>query len=74
MDDPVWNAVSDDAKDLIAKLLTVDPTRRLKIDGVLEHPWMAERDASVRRQKLLGTVSKMRESTLAKHLPMLNVP
>lgn len=28
------------AKDLIAKLLVVDPTKRLTADAVLKHPWI----------------------------------
>jgi len=32
--------LSDDAKDLISKLLTVNPRLRLTIDEVLKHPWM----------------------------------
>lgn len=30
---------SDSAKDLIAKMLTVDPTKRLTIQGIISHPW-----------------------------------
>ena len=40
LDDPVWAIVSDDAKDFIAKLLCVDPSRRLTADQALAHPWM----------------------------------
>ncbi|KAF5627508.1 AUR kinase [Fusarium sp. NRRL 52700] len=32
--------VSDDATDLIKKLLVVDPKKRLPLDGVLQHPWV----------------------------------
>ena len=30
---------SDQAKDLIAKMMTVDPTKRITIDGIIVHPW-----------------------------------
>lgn len=36
----VWDAVSDDAKDLISKLLTVDPTKRLTAHQALKHKWI----------------------------------
>ena len=41
---PVWNNVSASGKDLISKLLTKDRTQRLKIDQVLEHPWIVGDD------------------------------
>jgi len=35
-----WALVSDNAKDLITGLLTVDPEKRLTISQVLRHPWL----------------------------------
>ncbi|TQD97886.1 hypothetical protein C1H46_016411 [Malus baccata] len=35
-----WPSISDEAKDLIKKMLTMDPRRRLTASQVLEHPWM----------------------------------
>ena len=37
---PYWDDISDLAKDLIKKLLTVDPQRRLDADGIMAHPWI----------------------------------
>ncbi|CAN0550470.1 unnamed protein product, partial [Ectocarpus sp. 12 AP-2014] len=39
-DPEYWNDVSSEAKDLIRKLLTVDPTRRLTAAEACEHPWL----------------------------------
>ncbi|KAI9254550.1 kinase-like domain-containing protein [Phascolomyces articulosus] len=39
---PWWDPVSDAAKDLITRLLCVDPNERYTIDQFLQHPWMAE--------------------------------
>lgn len=39
-DDPVWDHVSDDAKDLVARLLVVDASRRLSAGQALAHPWL----------------------------------
>jgi len=36
---PYWNDISVDAKDLIKKLLTVDPKQRITIEEAREHPW-----------------------------------
>lgn len=38
--DPVWSKVSDSAKDCIAKLLVVDPTKRLSASEALEHEFI----------------------------------
>jgi len=35
--------VSEDAKDLIRSLLSVDPLQRLTVDQTLNHPWLQER-------------------------------
>ena len=39
--DEFWSGVSESAKDLIRKMMCVDPATRLTIAGVLEHPWLA---------------------------------
>jgi serine/threonine protein kinase len=39
-DPEYWSAVSPQAKDLIQKLLVVDPAMRLTIDQLLEHEWL----------------------------------
>ncbi|XP_077097799.1 serine/threonine-protein kinase Chk2 isoform X2 [Siphateles boraxobius] len=35
-----WKKVSNEAKDLIKKLLVVDPQKRLSVEDALEHPWL----------------------------------
>ncbi|KAJ3085593.1 hypothetical protein HK102_014018 [Quaeritorhiza haematococci] len=40
-DDPKWEYISESAKDLISKLLVVDPDKRLDIEQTLNHPWIA---------------------------------
>jgi len=37
---PWWDEVSEQAKDLVRKCLTVDPGKRLTIDQFLAHPWL----------------------------------
>jgi calcium/calmodulin-dependent protein kinase I len=67
MDDPVWDEVSTEAKDLIMKLLVVDPEKRLTVEGVLEHPWMNPKHTGSRKD-LLKTMSKMKTSFKTKQL------
>ncbi|KAH3762409.1 protein kinase 1 [Pelomyxa schiedti] len=37
---PFWDPVSENAKDLIRKLLTVDPEKRITTEEALAHPWL----------------------------------
>ncbi|KAH1048703.1 hypothetical protein J1N35_039487 [Gossypium stocksii] len=37
-----WPSISESAKDLVRKMLTKDPKKRLTSAQVLEHPWMRE--------------------------------
>eukprot|EP00871_Galdieria_phlegrea_P002514 jgi/Galph1/3263/GphlegSOOS_G1922.1 len=41
-----WKDISKDAKDLIRKLLEVDPNKRLTVEQALEHPWMKSESIS----------------------------
>ena len=34
--------MSENAKNLVVKMLTKSPTHRISIESVLEHPWMLE--------------------------------
>ncbi|GMF43005.1 unnamed protein product [Phytophthora fragariaefolia] len=40
-DSPEWTNVSEEAKDLISRLLLVDASKRLTADEVLRHPWVS---------------------------------
>ncbi|ELT94418.1 hypothetical protein CAPTEDRAFT_229226 [Capitella teleta] len=39
-----WESVSSLAKDLVGKMLHVDPHQRITVQQVLKHPWVANRD------------------------------
>ncbi|EFJ36288.1 hypothetical protein SELMODRAFT_404155 [Selaginella moellendorffii] len=43
--------LSDEAEDLICGMLAVEPSERLTLDGVLEHPWIVENCSSKTIQK-----------------------
>lgn len=38
--EPEWDDVSEDAKDLVRKLLTYDPTKRISAGDALQHKWI----------------------------------
>ena len=62
-DDPVWQHVSDSAKDLIRRLLNLDPKQRPACARILADPWVTgEAKAPPRGQALLATKNKMRDS------------
>jgi serine/threonine protein kinase len=44
-DPKYWSGVSEDAKDLISGLLTVDVNKRLTADQVLAHRWITRTDS-----------------------------
>ncbi|CAO3652762.1 unnamed protein product [Mucor hiemalis] len=48
---PYWDGVSSEAKDLVTKLLTVDPEERATIDEAMEHPWMNINSADLNERK-----------------------
>eukprot|EP01016_Furgasonia_blochmanni_P007864 TRINITY_DN13157_c0_g1_i1.p1 TRINITY_DN13157_c0_g1~~TRINITY_DN13157_c0_g1_i1.p1 ORF type:complete len:501 (+),score=92.62 TRINITY_DN13157_c0_g1_i1:154-1656(+) len=55
-DDMVWDNISNDAKDLITKLLVVNPKRRISAAEAMEHPWFTnprEQNVLVLNPKLL---------------------
>ena len=59
---PYWDGISDMAKDLISKLLVVDPKKRLTAEEMLKHPWiMGEKTP---RKGLPEVSSKIREYNL----------
>ncbi|XP_015412742.1 PREDICTED: ribosomal protein S6 kinase alpha-1 isoform X3 [Myotis davidii] len=39
-----WDTVSETAKDLVSKMLHVDPHQRLTAKQVLQHPWITQKD------------------------------
>lgn len=36
-----WDTLSDNAKDLVKKMLVVDPLKRITITEIQQHPWLA---------------------------------
>ena len=54
---PFWDNVSEDAKDMISKLLVLNPSDRLNIHQVLEHPWMAN---SIQTKDITPALTELR--------------
>ncbi|KAM3172575.1 hypothetical protein ACTXT7_014248 [Hymenolepis weldensis] len=43
-----WSGVSESAKDLVSKLICVDPAKRITLEEAIMHPWL--NDASMRNE------------------------
>ncbi|XP_022622259.1 serine/threonine-protein kinase Chk2 isoform X1 [Seriola dumerili] len=48
-----WKHVSDQAKDVVRKLLVVDPSKRMTIEEALRHPWLQDRMMMETAHKLM---------------------
>lgn len=40
MEGPEWSTVSEEAKDLVRKILVADSKKRMTVDKALYHPWI----------------------------------
>uniref|UniRef100_A0A7E4VVL5 Peripheral plasma membrane protein CASK n=1 Tax=Panagrellus redivivus TaxID=6233 RepID=A0A7E4VVL5_PANRE len=64
---PPWNYISDEAKDLLTRLLTVDAERRFSAEETLRHCWISDKTVP-KRQHLNGTVENIRGFNLRRKL------
>ena len=55
-----WNDISADAKDLIRKLLTVDPLVRYTAEEALRHSWMSRSSGSLASKQLEATLQNLK--------------
>ncbi|KAM7449779.1 Calcium/calmodulin-dependent protein kinase type II subunit gamma [Porites harrisoni] len=58
---PEWDTVTDEAKELINTLLSVDASKRITASGALKHPWIVNRErvaSKVHRQETLDGLKK----------------
>ena len=64
-EDSTWKRVSDRAKDLISRLLVVDPDKRLSAAEAQEHPWFEETD--IGKESLIYTRGKLQKFLIQHH-------
>ncbi|XP_063711055.1 calcium/calmodulin-dependent protein kinase type II delta chain-like isoform X2 [Symsagittifera roscoffensis] len=58
---PEWDTVTDEAKNLINLMLTVNPRKRIKALDALKHPWICNRErvaSAVHRQETVECLKK----------------
>ncbi len=65
-----WSTVSDQAKDLIRRLLVVDPLKRYTVQEALSHPWIkSDSSLSSPPQVACSPVKQTRSSTVVAPSP-----
>ncbi|KAG5176968.1 hypothetical protein JKP88DRAFT_270786 [Tribonema minus] len=55
-----WDAISTDAKDLISRMLVVDPQQRITAAQALKHPWIRTPAAVLEKRDLDSTLDQLR--------------
>ena len=50
--------MSDDGKDLIKRLLTLDPKKRISSTEALEHPWMQDEEVVGKARKIMEAAAR----------------
>ena len=63
---PYWDDVSELAKDLIRKLLVVNPAQRLSADGIMSHPWIKGYDTP--REDMTSVLANIRRYNARRRL------
>jgi calcium/calmodulin-dependent protein kinase (CaM kinase) II/calcium/calmodulin-dependent protein kinase I len=56
-----WGSVSEEAKDLIRGLLTVDPEKRLTVEQALAHPWCVKSGDELAKNNLDENLTTLRK-------------
>ncbi|XP_011340333.1 peripheral plasma membrane protein CASK isoform X9 [Ooceraea biroi] len=61
METPLWDPISEPAKDLIQRMLTTDVNHRITIQEVLNHKWLRDRDKGAARIHLAETIEELKK-------------
>ncbi|XP_011638770.1 peripheral plasma membrane protein CASK isoform X7 [Pogonomyrmex barbatus] len=61
METPLWDPISEPAKDLIQRMLTTDVNHRITIQEVLNHKWLRDRDKGAARIHLGETIEELKK-------------
>ncbi|XP_069036042.1 ribosomal protein S6 kinase alpha-2 isoform X4 [Lepisosteus oculatus] len=69
-----WDTVSDAAKDIVSKMLHVDPHQRLTAPQVLRHPWIVNRDYLSQSQLIRQDVQLVKGAMAATYFALNRSP
>ncbi|NXA37701.1 KS6A2 kinase, partial [Eudromia elegans] len=69
-----WDSVSDTAKDIVSKMLHVDPHQRLTAVQVLRHPWIVNRECLSQNQLSRQDVHLVKGAMAATYFALNRTP
>lgn len=58
---PLWDSISDQAKDLIRKLLTPNPLKRISAAEACKHPWIAQYSKNASKEDISRVLTGIRK-------------
>lgn len=70
--DPAWDNISGIAKDLITKLLVLDPEQRLSARKILKHPWVKRALHTPISSSIGGDLKKIKKKNRQQKNPFLD--
>uniref|UniRef100_A0AAY4ET59 calcium/calmodulin-dependent protein kinase n=1 Tax=Denticeps clupeoides TaxID=299321 RepID=A0AAY4ET59_9TELE len=68
---PEWDTVTPEAKDLINKMLTINPTKRITAAEALKHPWICQRSTVASMMHRQETVECLKKFNARRKLKVL---
>ncbi|XP_071662458.1 ribosomal protein S6 kinase alpha-2 isoform X4 [Patagioenas fasciata] len=69
-----WDSVSDAAKDIVSKMLHVDPHQRLTAVQVLRHPWIVNREYLSQNQLIRQDIHLVKGAMAATYFALNRAP
>ncbi|RXM33323.1 Ribosomal protein S6 kinase alpha-2 [Acipenser ruthenus] len=69
-----WDTISDAAKDIVSKMLHVDPHQRLSAPQVLRHPWIVSREYLPQSQLIRQDVQLVKGAMAATYFALSRSP
>uniref|UniRef100_A0A4W4E835 calcium/calmodulin-dependent protein kinase n=1 Tax=Electrophorus electricus TaxID=8005 RepID=A0A4W4E835_ELEEL len=69
---PEWDTVTPEAKDLINKMLTINPAKRITAAEALKHPWICQRSTVASMMHRQETVECLKKFNARRKLKMNN--
>ena len=56
-----WNDIGESCKDLVQRMLTLDPNERITVFECLNHPWVKDREKYACRNHLPESVEQLKK-------------
>lgn len=69
-----WKDVSDSAKDLVRKMLSIDPAQRATMADVLAHPWFQDAEVRKKAHGLMGISEDESEAAVSSTTELTGAP